>query len=192
MWLHDISRRVPTRFTTHPGDEFSAVWSPDGTYLAFAAARNRTLDIYRKPSNGVGEEEATACDEGSRIPSELVFRRAISPRARPRISGSSRSMTERLFHSLTHVSTKPRVSFLPTATGSSSSNETGRYEVYAAPFQRPGAKVRISSAGGGSSRWRQDTKELFYLRGEHADGRCRAWRRLRLRSARHGPCSRRD
>jgi Tol biopolymer transport system component len=44
-----------------------------------------------------------------------------------------------------------------------SSNETGRLEVYVAPFQRSGATVPISSSGGVAPRWRHDSKELFYL-----------------------------
>ncbi len=42
-------------------------------------------------------------------------------------------------------------------------HETGRSEFYLAPFQRHGAKVPISSAGGGSPRWRQDNNQIFYL-----------------------------
>ena len=42
-------------------------------------------------------------------------------------------------------------------------NESGRAEVYVAPFQRSGATVLISSNGGGAPRWRRDGKELFYL-----------------------------
>jgi Tol biopolymer transport system component len=47
-----------------------------------------------------------------------------------------------------------------------SSNETGRTEVYVVPFQHAGARVAISTAGGGSPRWRHDGKELFYIAGD--------------------------
>jgi Tol biopolymer transport system component len=47
-----------------------------------------------------------------------------------------------------------------------SSNETDRTEVYVAPFRRPGARVPISTGGGGSPRWRRDGKELYYIRGD--------------------------
>jgi hypothetical protein len=43
------------------------------------------------------------------------------------------------------------------------SNESGRSEVYVVPFPGPGAKVRISTAGGDNARWRRDGKEIFYL-----------------------------
>src|SRR5439155_11232625 len=47
-----------------------------------------------------------------------------------------------------------------------SSNETGRTEVYVAPFQRPGRALPVSTGGGGSPRWRGDGKEIFYLAGD--------------------------
>ena len=43
------------------------------------------------------------------------------------------------------------------------SNESGRYEVYVAPFPGPGGKRQVSTAGGTRSRWRADGKELFYI-----------------------------
>lgn len=43
------------------------------------------------------------------------------------------------------------------------SNESGKNEVYVAPFPGPGGKWQVSAAGGTSPRWRPDGKELFYL-----------------------------
>jgi len=48
-----------------------------------------------------------------------------------------------------------------------SSDETGRAEVYVAPFGRPGARMPISTDGGVSPRWRDDGKKLFYIRGDN-------------------------
>ena len=42
------------------------------------------------------------------------------------------------------------------------SNESGRHEVYVAPFPGPGGKRQVSTAGGALPRWRADGKELFY------------------------------
>jgi hypothetical protein len=41
--------------------------------------------------------------------------------------------------------------------------ESGRNEVYVAPFPGPGEKVRVSTAGGWQPRWRRDGQELFFL-----------------------------
>jgi eukaryotic-like serine/threonine-protein kinase len=50
------------------------------------------------------------------------------------------------------------------------SNESGRNEVYVIPFREAGVSVRgkwqVSTSGGSHPHWRQDGKELFYLRGD--------------------------
>src|SRR5262249_40361145 len=43
------------------------------------------------------------------------------------------------------------------------SNETGRFEIYIAPFPGPGGKWQISMAGGTAPRWRRDGREVFYV-----------------------------
>jgi len=43
------------------------------------------------------------------------------------------------------------------------SDESGDFEVYIAPFGRPGERVRVSPAGGGQPKWRADGREIFYL-----------------------------
>ena len=43
------------------------------------------------------------------------------------------------------------------------STDSGRFEVYVAPFRRTGERLRVSDNGGGQPRWRGDGKELLYL-----------------------------
>ena len=43
------------------------------------------------------------------------------------------------------------------------SDESGRNEVYVAPFPGPGGKRQVSTAGGNYPLWRADGKELFYF-----------------------------
>jgi dipeptidyl aminopeptidase/acylaminoacyl peptidase len=43
------------------------------------------------------------------------------------------------------------------------SNDSGRNDVYVAPFPGRGGKWQISAAGGNFPRWRHDGKEIFYL-----------------------------
>jgi hypothetical protein len=43
------------------------------------------------------------------------------------------------------------------------SNESGRNEIFVAPFPGPGGKWQISTAGGTYPRWRHDGSEIFYL-----------------------------
>ncbi|MGH9497014.1 MAG: TolB family protein, partial [Candidatus Sulfotelmatobacter sp.] len=43
------------------------------------------------------------------------------------------------------------------------SSETGRSEIYVAPFPATGTKWQITSGGGAYPRWRHDGKAIFYL-----------------------------
>jgi len=43
------------------------------------------------------------------------------------------------------------------------SDESGRPEVYVDSYPEPGDRIRVSTAGGGWPRWRQDGRELYYL-----------------------------
>ncbi len=43
------------------------------------------------------------------------------------------------------------------------SDESGRDEVYVAPFPGPGRKWHVSASGGIRPRWRQDGREIYYL-----------------------------
>lgn len=43
------------------------------------------------------------------------------------------------------------------------SDESGRHEVYVAPFPPSGERWRVSLAGGVQGRWRADSRELYFL-----------------------------
>jgi Tol biopolymer transport system component len=45
------------------------------------------------------------------------------------------------------------------------SDETGRYQVYVVPFNRPGERTSISTRGGREPLWSRDGRELFYREG---------------------------
>jgi eukaryotic-like serine/threonine-protein kinase len=47
----------------------------------------------------------------------------------------------------------------------STESESGRGQVFVAPFPGPGRRVQISAEGGGNPRWRGDGQELFFLTG---------------------------
>ena len=65
------------------------------------------------------------------------------------------------------------------------SDESGRFEVYVAPFPGPGAKRQVSTSGGTRSRWRMDGKELFYRAAVRTECQCRL--RGQLRCVRRRP-----
>ena len=54
IWLYDVARSLPTRFTFGPEAAFRSIWSPDGSRVVFNAGHNGHLDLYQKASSGAG------------------------------------------------------------------------------------------------------------------------------------------
>jgi Tol biopolymer transport system component len=174
VWLYDTARGVRTRFTFDPTDEFSATWSPDGERLAFVGRRrgDDSLNLYQKASNGVGEEKRLLAINGLEIPvswssdGRFLLYQTEAPNADLWVLPLSEDPKPFPFANTRFNEASGQFS----ADGrwiAYSSNETGRTEVYVAPFQNPGGKVPISTGGGGSPRWRQDGKEIFYVAGDN-------------------------
>ena len=57
VWLVDLERGIPTRFTTSPRTEFMPCWSPDGRRVAFSADWDGPPNIYYQDvAAGFGKE----------------------------------------------------------------------------------------------------------------------------------------
>src|SRR5207247_390338 len=70
LWLIELARRIPTRFTFDPKEETAPVWSPDGGSIAFASNREGTMDLYRKMSSGGAKDELLLKSGNPKFPSD--------------------------------------------------------------------------------------------------------------------------
>src|SRR5579862_2017353 len=52
LWLVGIEGGLARRLTTNPGSESAAVFSPDGSTIAFSADYEGSTEIYTMPING--------------------------------------------------------------------------------------------------------------------------------------------
>ena len=178
VWLYDTARGIPTRFTSDPADEFSAAWAPDGQSLVFASARDHAevrgpgpagLGLFQKPTIGTAKETLVVSIAGHEMPTSwsadgrFILYQTDAPNADLWVLpvASERKpipfiVNTRFTEQFGHFSPNGRwIAY--------SSNETGRTEVYVAPFQHAGGTTRISSAGGGWPKWRSDGQEMFYV-----------------------------
>jgi len=169
VWVSDLSRKVNTRLTFGPGASNTPVWSPDGRWIAFAGTRGPN-GIYRKLSNGSGEEEALLKGDGqNRVPLDWssdgkyllvgvgdfastgqVWMLPLSGEPNPVL------LTDKKYVTFT-ARFSPDGRWLAYA-----SNESGRSEVYVTAFGSGSGKWQISGSGGSQPIWRRDGKELFY------------------------------
>ncbi len=163
IWLFDLARGTPARFTFDPSEDTNPTWSPDGTRIAFTSNRN----VYQKAATGAGNAEPLMES------SELKIVESWTPDGRFIIYGSGGKLWARplngdrkpmdLFaESGGHrvVSVSPDMKWMAY-----DSNESGRTEVYVQSFPPSGDKWQVSTTGGEEPYWRRDGKELFYVDG---------------------------
>jgi serine/threonine protein kinase/Tol biopolymer transport system component len=170
VWLLDSTRM--TRFTFDAGVDGFAVWSPDGTRIAFRSSREGKYRLYQKPSNGAGAEELIYDSQDGTLSSPSSW----SADGRfLLLQGNTPKTSYDVWVLPLDGEKKPRA-FLRTPFEERSaefspdghwvayrSNESGRYEVYVRPFPESGGQWQVSTAGGIAPRWRRDGKELYYI-----------------------------
>jgi hypothetical protein len=171
LWLIDIARNAPSRFTFHEAVDRWPVWSPDGARIAFASSRDGPFSLYQKVSSGAGSDELLLKASG-----DPFFPADWSSDGRYLLYVSHTSKTGFDLGVLPVEGDRKPAIYLQTPFNERNgrfspdgkfiayaSDESGRYEVYVQPFPVSGAKWMISSGGGAFPRWRRDGKEIFYV-----------------------------
>jgi eukaryotic-like serine/threonine-protein kinase len=172
--VFDLIREFPSRFTFETGTESAAIWSPDDTRIGFNSLRKGRLDLYVKLlTGGPGSEQLLLGDDTPKYPFSW------SPDGQFVIYATA-GQNQNLFYVSVQGDRKPipfvQTSFSEYAAKFSPdgkwvvyrSNESGRPEVWLAPFPGPGKRTQVSTAGVGFGypRWRRDGRELFFIDSE--------------------------
>ena len=169
IWIVDVARGVPERFTSDPANDSDPIWSSDGKEIVFASDRGGQMGLYRKGAGGSDAESLVAIVDGARllVPSDwsrdgkyILYDRERGGRsvwALPLFGDRKpvQVIDGQFFPYSAHLS--PDGQWLAYA-----SLDTGRYEVYVRRFPGPGQKQQISSDGGAHPRWTADGRELVY------------------------------
>jgi Tol biopolymer transport system component len=178
IWVFDLARRLPRRFTFDPAQEEEAIWSPDGRTIVFNSNRKGHYDLYRKNADLTGAEELLYADDMTKIPSSwspdgrFLLYTANSPKTGLDIwvlpMTSQPGTAPKPYPWLQTEFMEANAVFSPDGKWVAySSNESGDTQVYVAPFPGPGGKRQVSTAGGGYPHWRADGKEIFYNRADN-------------------------
>jgi Tol biopolymer transport system component len=156
-----------------PRPAISPIWSPDASRVVFAGRRKGHFDLYMKQSSGAGGEEELLADSLDKSPLDW------SPDGRFILYVVTTPKTGLDLWVLPLGGDRKPVPFLQTSFSeypgqfspdgrwiAYASNESGRNEVYVAPFRGavpgPGGKWQVSMAGGTWPRWRPDGGEISY------------------------------
>jgi serine/threonine protein kinase len=172
LWLHDLPRRISTRFTFEPAVNVFPVWSPDGNRIAFASNRTGVHEIYQRAASGSGEDELLLSSVGaSSFPmdwspdGDLLAFQAWDVEGKTGLDLWIFSLKERKARPVLATPFREwSPQFSPDARWIAyTSDESGKPEVYVRALQGSSGKWQISSGGGSYPRWRRDGKEIFYI-----------------------------
>src|SRR5207249_1138098 len=170
IWLIELARNTPSRFTFDPANESAPVWSPDGSRIVFASNRDGVANMYQRLSNGTGNDEVLLKSTDPTGPYDW------SPDGRFILFGELSPKTNGDLWLLPLFGDQKPAPFIQTEFTETqgrfspdgrwvayASNESGPYQVYVQSFPTSGGKWQVSTGGGAQPLWRRDGKELFYL-----------------------------
>jgi Tol biopolymer transport system component len=173
LWLYDLDRGTRSRFTFDPRNEVSPVWSPDAGTLAYATLEEDSTSIYLKPVSGEGTETLFREGPGRVFPSDWT------PDGRFLVAqvdvDDDPATNDDDIIALPLDGGDP----VPVVTGPAdedggtvspngrwliySSSQSGRPEVYVAPFPGPGRKYQLSTDGSFRGLWGPEGRSAFFV-----------------------------
>ena len=171
LWVYDAARGPRTRLTSDPGFDRVAMWAPDGKSIVYASDQKGHFALLSKPTdlNGTGkvlyEDGAHVSPTGWSPDGKILLFAHIEPKTASsvwvlpvtqNVGGKPSPLLQASFSEI-HAKVSPDGKWVAYA-----SYETGRPEIYVAPFPGPGGQRQISTAGGLHPRWRDDGRELYY------------------------------
>ena len=171
LWVYETSGTDRgRRLTFDAGGGETAVFSPDGRWVAYSSARANGFTLFRKPADGSGEEESLfEAGGGSWVDSwspdgrHLLFERFVPER------GSDLWI-------LPLDGTRKAVPFLETPANETHaafspdgrlvayvSDEGGMPQIFVRTFPASGSRWQVSRSGGDWPAWSADGKELYFV-----------------------------
>ena len=171
IWVYDLRRETPTRWTFEGSINLMGAWTPDGKRIAFQSDREGPQNIYWQLADGGGGLERLTTSKYTNAPNSW------SP------DGQALAFIE--IHpdtgydiSVLRLSDRKVQPFLQTRFTESApafspdghwlayiSDESGHFETYVQPYPGPGGKWQISTDGGTEPVWNRNGRELFYRQG---------------------------
>ena len=169
VFIRTASQPAPTRISLSTDVDESGVWSPDGLRIAWAAQRRKVM--LRGAGAVLPEQTLASFDTPVQVwdwsrdgRALLIGRRSNDHGDDLWIQSSSDGGTAQPYVAAPF----DQVYGVFSPDGRSiayASNESGQFDIYIDTFPKPGARVRLTTAGGTEPRWSADGRELIFRRG---------------------------
>ena len=172
IWVHEVGRGIKTRLTFDASRDLFPVWSPDGTQIAFSSEREGNRRLFVKRSDGSAPEQVLLDSQALDSPIDWsqdgkylsFWHRGPGTKTGYDIWILPMTGERKPYAFLEGEFNESEAMFSPDGRWMAYvSDESGKGEVYVAPFPGPGGKWQASTAGGRTPRWRKDGRELYYL-----------------------------
>jgi serine/threonine protein kinase len=170
IWIYELSRDVPVRFTFDPDFDANPIWSPDNSRVVWGSNRKGHYDLYQKVSSGAGSDEILLESDENKIPTSWSPDGRFIAFTSTNIKGNTDVWIlptfgdRKPFPFLQTQANEVDAQFSPDGRWVAYlSDESGTNQVYIAPFPAAGGKWQISRNGGSEPRWRGDGREVFFL-----------------------------
>jgi eukaryotic-like serine/threonine-protein kinase len=170
LWLIDLERGVPTRFTFDRATDSFPVWSPDGSRVVFCSDRKGVFDLYQRAAGGVESEQLLFDSPEEKRPFSfsphgkvLLFDRRMGPGQGWDIWAHPLTGDGKPFPVIATTFNEAFPAFSPDGHWIAyDSNDSGPFQVYVEPFPPNGKRVRLSTTTGDSPLWSADGRTVFF------------------------------
>ncbi len=169
VWIFDLLRGSRSKLTIE-GNNYCAVWTPDGRSVTFGSDQTGDYNIFMQSADGSGEIKQLTKSEFRKFPWSW------SPDGKLLAFGERGQAGDIYLLSMEGESkrqpfaTTRFTEFHPAFSPDGhliayASDEQGQSDVYVQPYPQTGEKWRISTEGGGEAVWSRSSQELFYRNG---------------------------
>jgi len=166
IWIQDLVNNRKTRLTFTGGAHLTPIWSPDGKQIAFTSNQQSAIAVKTLGSSAPEQTLISspkpifqALSDWSRDGRYLMYEQGVGFNVDLWVlplAGDHKPFA--------YTSAASRGTFSPDGRWIAYvGQESGRPEIFVAPFPWTGAKWQISNGGGASPRWSADGKELYYF-----------------------------
>jgi Tol biopolymer transport system component len=170
IWLIDLDRGVPSRFTSDPAADQAPVWSADGARVVFRSNRKGVYDLYQRASGGATADEVLFESPEAKVPTGfspdgtlLLFNRIMGRDKKTDIWALPMTGDRMPFPVVSTAFNESLAVFSPDGRWIAYvSDDAGANHVFVEPYPSNGVKVRLSTTSGNWPAWSGDGKKVFY------------------------------